>query len=132
MISNGDLLWRRTEASTGANHYGIAVWLPRGLHVIHRQKANDGVVEPMDKFLKGFQLRGSKRTPLSESSTSSLVQRFDNWLAGKFELATNNCEHYAYRFAGLRQYAPDTTRRTYFIIAITITLIVLYLSTPKF
>ena len=128
MIANGDILWRRTEASSGANHYGIAVWLPKGLHIIHRQKTNHGVVEPLDKFLMDFPLRGSKPTPISQSTTPDLIKRFDSWVAGPFDLLTNNCEQYAYRFAKMSNHSPDTNRRTLFLIALSVTLIVYFLT----
>lgn len=131
MIVNGDIIWRRTEASSGANHYGIAVWMPQGLHVIHRQRANDGVVEPIDKFLMGFRLRGSESTPLTHSTTPDLLKRFDNWYAGEFDLLTNNCEQYAYRFAGVSEYSPDTSRRFLFLISLIITLVVYFLTTKS-
>lgn len=127
MIDNGDLVWRRTQRSQFANHYGIAVWLPGGLHVIHRQRENYGVVEPMEKFLLGFNLRGSKPTPISGMSNTDLVKRFDDWDAGEFNIRFNNCEQYAYRFAKLPNHSPDTDRRSKFLIALFVTLVVYYI-----
>jgi len=126
MIVNGDLLWRRTEATTGANHYGVAVWMPNGLYVIHRQRNNYGVVETLDDFLMGFRLRGSERTPISHSSTKSLIYKFDNWFAGEFDILRNNCEQYAYRFATVYNHSPDTSRRTLFAISLIITLVIYF------
>jgi len=131
MITNGNIVWRRTEASSSANHYGIAVWMPEGLYVIHRQRSNDGVVEPIDKFLKGFKLRGSEKTPLSNRTTPELLKKFDNWNAGEFDLLTNNCEQYAYRFAGISNHSPDTTRRFLFLTSLIITLVVYFLTSKS-
>jgi hypothetical protein len=91
-ITNGDLLWRRTEDSPLGNHYGIAVHLPAGLHVMHRQRHNGGVVQPLDVFLLGHPLRGQKPTRLTGQPADVLLARFERLNSGEFNIITNNCE----------------------------------------
>lgn len=110
-IRNGDLLWRRTEDSPLASHYGIAVHLPNGLHVMHRQRANGGVVEPLDRFLLGYPLRGSRPTKLTDTDTPDLLARFYAMQAGEFNIVTNNCEQWAYRYLGELPTFTDTDLR---------------------
>ena len=117
-IRNGDLVWRRTEDSRFANHYGIAVHLPDGLHVMHRQRHNGGVIEPLDVFLLGHRLRGSRPTKLTGRTPLELELRFAGTRAGDFNILTNNCEHWAYRYLEDRPTLTDTDMRVLLGIAL--------------
>jgi hypothetical protein len=116
-MQTGDLIHRRTERSLYGNHYGVAVVWPDGrIDVIHRQKHNHGVMEPIEKFLKGYQLMRSRPTPLTGAPPEQVERKFRNWDAGEYDMLLNNCEHYAYRFSGYDPWLTDTDRRVLAIL----------------
>jgi hypothetical protein len=116
-MQTGDLIHRRTERDANGNHYGVAIVWPDGrVDVVHRQKGNNGVIQPLETFLKGFPLLRSNRTPLTGSPPEQLVRRFNQFEPGEYNLITNNCEHYAYRFSGYNPKLTDTDRRILAII----------------
>lgn len=125
-IQNGDLVWRRTDASPLASHYGIAVHRPDGLHVMHRQRHNGGVVQPMQTFLLGHPLRGSRSTRLTGQSTETLLERFERTSSGRFDIIANNCEQWAYRYIGeLPTFTQTDLRMLAGIIAIVATIYII-------
>ena len=97
-ITNGDLLWRRTENSPFGNHFGVAVFIGGNLHVMHRQRHNDSVLQPFEQFLLGYQLRGKKSTRLTGQPTDVLLARFDRMKSQPFHIIDNNCETWVYRY----------------------------------
>lgn len=119
LMRTGDLIHRRTERSYYGNHYGVAVVWPDGrVDVVHRQKHNHGVIEPLEAFLKGFPLLRARPTPLSGAPAEQVVRRFNSFDAGEYDMLLNNCEHYAYAFSGHRPVLSDTDRRVLAIIAL--------------
>jgi hypothetical protein len=116
-MQTGDLIHRKTNANDFGNHYGVAVVWPDGrVDVIHRQKHNNGVMEPLDAFLMGHPLLRSRPTPLTGAPPEQLVRRFHTFDAGEYNMLTNNCEHYAYRFSNRDYLLSDTDRRVLAVI----------------
>lgn len=78
---------------------------------MHRQRANGGVVEPLDVFLLGHTLRGFRSTRLSGQSEETLLERFGRMPSGRFHIVNNNCEQWAFRFIGEQPIFTDTDLR---------------------
>lgn len=116
-ITNGDLLWRQTTDSPLGNHYGVAVYIDGNLHVMHRQRHNDSVLQPLDQFLLGHQLRGQKQTRLTGQPTDVLLARFERLKSAPFHIITNNCETWVYRYLNQWPTITHTDKRVLLGIA---------------
>lgn len=108
-MNTGDLIYRRTEQNPIYDHYGVVVVNDdNSVDVIHRQRSNNGMIQPLATFLKGYSLGGTFASPSTGASAIALRQRFANTTAGPFHILFNNCEDYAYRFAGHKPLLSDT------------------------
>jgi hypothetical protein len=125
-IRNGDLVWRRTEDSPLADHYGIAVHTDSGLQVMHRQRNNGGVLQPLDSFLMGFPLRGYRSTHLSNTDTDLLLARFNSMTPGEFDILLNNCEQWTLRYLGTPNALSDTD--IFVLLAIVVAVFTIYMT----
>lgn len=129
-MHTGDLIYRRTEQNPLYAHYGVVVVNDDGsIDVVHRQRSNGGVIQPLDMFLKGYPIRGTFASPSTGATAQQLRHRFNGTSAGTFHILFNNCEDYAYRFAGYDPVVSDT-EASMFIALILVAVVYLIANRP--
>lgn len=102
------------------NHYGVFVRYNGQDLVIHKNSTNVERITTLDEFLKGYELRGAKRTPYNGKSATELILRFEEMTDREFNLFYDNCEEFAHELTKTPYNGRELDKGVFLVVLIAV------------
>lgn len=98
-MRSGDIVYRPMNGVPGFRHYGVLIAIGGENDLVAHHDERGPVITTLDDFLGDKTLSGYSPSKLSGQSNDYILDRFERMNSEEFNVLTNNCESWAFKFA---------------------------------
>lgn len=104
------------------HHYGVAIDIGGENWLVAHHDERGPVITTMDDFLHDIPMKGSVKSALTGKSVDHILDRFERMNKAEFDILTNNCEKWAFKFAKKDYRAKELSTGALYLVLLLIGL----------